>query len=86
MPSGLSSSRSLISLCLSVTKLKLQVRGMYRGSSTSERNVQETSHMRGLYRRRTLHTYERNVDQDGDNPDGHYKTLFAEQLTRTVLI
>ena len=42
--------------------------------------------MRGLYRRRTLHTYERNVDQDGDHPDGHYNTLFAEQLTRTVLI
>ena len=31
-------------------------------------------------------TYERNVDQDGDHPDGHYNTLFAEQLTRTVLI
>ena len=70
-----------------VQRLTLQVRGMYKGwmlqvrkgtDLTSERKVQGTniSCVRNV----------QGTDKcliDGDHTDGHYNTMFAEQLTRT---
>ena len=65
----------------------LQVRGMHRGQTLHVRGMYRlrTLQVKGMYRGWTLHVRECTDSylQDRDNTDGHYITLFAEQLTRT---
>ena len=49
--------------------------------TTSERNVQGTD----ITCKRNVKRTDRFLE-DGDHTDGHYITLFAEQLTRTIVV